>query len=85
MFSFGLTFKAYDWLVHGGIKEVFLALASVQVVVCLLSIPMCKSRPNHLHCSFLLTSLPPFNLDIYGKRNRSFFYRHDLLKMTGLK
>jgi hypothetical protein len=82
MFSFGLTFKAYDWLVEGGIKEVFLVLASVQVVVCLLSIPMCKSRPIHF-------ALAPFanhpRLDIYGKRNRSFFYRHDLLKMTGLK
>lgn len=42
MFSFGLTFKAYDWLVEGGIKETFIALASVQVVICLLSIPMCE-------------------------------------------
>ncbi|ETS86773.1 hypothetical protein PFICI_00601 [Pestalotiopsis fici W106-1] len=63
MFSFGLTFKAYDWLVEGGIKETFIALASVQVVICLLSIPMY----------------------VYGKRNRSFFHRHDLLEMTGLR
>ncbi|KAI4596241.1 hypothetical protein KJ359_005748 [Pestalotiopsis sp. 9143b] len=63
MFSFGLTFKAYDWLVEGGIKETFIALASVQVVICLLSIPMY----------------------VYGKRNRSFFHRHDLLQMTGLR
>lgn len=63
MFSFGLTFKAYDWLVEGGIRETFIALASVQVVICLLSIPMY----------------------VYGKRNRSFFHRHDLLDMTGLR
>ena len=44
-FSFGLTFKAYDWLVQGGTEPVFYALASVQVVVCLTSIPMCKSSP----------------------------------------
>lgn len=45
MFSFALTFKAYDWLVQGGIKEIFMALASVQLVICLLSIPMCKISP----------------------------------------
>ncbi|KAH8197166.1 hypothetical protein TruAng_008659 [Truncatella angustata] len=63
MFSFALTFKAYGWLVHGGIKKTFLILASVQLVICLLSIPMY----------------------IFGKRNRSFFHRHDLLKLTGLR
>ncbi|KAK7951880.1 uncharacterized protein PG986_007608 [Apiospora aurea] len=62
-FSFGLTFKAYDWLVEGGTEPVFYALASVQVVICLTSIPMY----------------------IYGKRNRAFFYRHDMLAMTGLR
>ncbi|KAI1845321.1 hypothetical protein JX266_008631 [Neoarthrinium moseri] len=63
MFSFGLTCKAYQWLIVGGIKETFIALASVQVVICLLSIPMY----------------------VFGKRNRSFFYRHDLLELTGLR
>jgi hypothetical protein len=43
IFSFALTFKAYDWLVAGGIRPIFIALGTVQVVVCLLSIPMCKS------------------------------------------
>ncbi|KAK7924610.1 hypothetical protein PG985_006664 [Apiospora marii] len=62
-FSFGLTFKAYDWLVEGGTEPVFYALASVQVVICLTSIPMY----------------------MYGKRNRAFFYRHDILAMTGLR
>ncbi|KAK9780767.1 putative Major facilitator superfamily transporter [Seiridium cardinale] len=63
MFSFGLTFRAYDWLVQGGIREPFIALASVQLVICLLSIPMY----------------------VFGKRNRSFFHRHDLLAMTSLR
>jgi hypothetical protein len=39
-FSFGLTWHSYDWLVHSGIKPVFMAVASVQVAVCLLTIPM---------------------------------------------
>lgn len=46
MFSFGLTYKAYDWLVINGTRAtpVFNALGAVQVVVCALSIPMCKSH-----------------------------------------
>ncbi|KAI1423047.1 major facilitator superfamily transporter [Xylaria sp. FL1777] len=63
MFSFGLTFKAYDWLTHSGIREVFFALGAVQIVICLLSVPMY----------------------IFGKRNRDFFHRHDLLRMFGLR
>lgn len=64
-FSYGLTYKAYDWLVENGSKgrPVFNALGSVQLVICLLSIPMY----------------------VFGKRNRSFFHRHDLLKMFGLR
>jgi hypothetical protein len=62
IFSFGLTWSGYKWLVHGGIKPVFVAVASVQIVVCLLTIP----------------------LYIFGKRNRSFFSRHDILKILGL-
>ena len=42
MFSFALTWGAYNWLVDGGIKKTFYAISSVQVGVCLLSIPMCK-------------------------------------------
>lgn len=43
MFAFGLTFKAYDWLIVNGTKAtpVFNALGAVQVVVCMLSVPMC--------------------------------------------
>jgi hypothetical protein len=42
VFSFILTYFAYDWVVLGGPKRVFIIIASVQVGVCLLSIPMCK-------------------------------------------
>ncbi|KAL0936542.1 major facilitator superfamily transporter [Colletotrichum truncatum] len=40
MFSFGLTYGAYDWVIDGGIKTTMIAIASIQVVVCALSIPM---------------------------------------------
>lgn len=65
LFSFGLTFKAYDWLVANqtNATPVFNPIASVQVVICLTSIP----------------------LYIYGKRLRSYFYRHDLLAMFGVR
>lgn len=42
-FSFVLTFYAYDWIIKGGIRPTLLAIASIQVAVCLLSVPMCKS------------------------------------------
>lgn len=49
VFSFGLTLRAFDWLVQTQTKAapLFEAVASVQLVVCLLSIPMCKSIPAH--------------------------------------
>jgi len=62
IFSFGLTWSGYQWLIKGGITHVFTSIASVQVAVCVLTIP----------------------LYILGKRNRSFFARHDILKMLGL-
>jgi len=61
-FSFGLTFSAYGWVVHFGTFNTFMVIASIQVVICLLSIPMY----------------------IFGKRNRSFFHRHNILKLTHL-
>ena len=42
IFSFGLTFSGYNWLVKGRIKPVFIAISSVQVVVCCLTVFMCK-------------------------------------------
>ncbi|KAF2876293.1 MFS transporter-like protein [Massariosphaeria phaeospora] len=56
LFSFGLTFKGFDWIVSGHIVPVFNSIASVQVAVCLLTVPMY----------------------VFGKRNRSFFYRHNV-------
>jgi hypothetical protein len=42
MFSFVLTFYAYNWFAHGGIKHTMVIIGSIQVGICLLSIPMCK-------------------------------------------
>ncbi|KAJ5585279.1 uncharacterized protein N7459_005079 [Penicillium hispanicum] len=40
MFSFVLTFYAYDWFAHGGVKRTMIIIGSIQVGICLLSIPM---------------------------------------------
>ncbi|CAO2648724.1 Nn.00g096730.m01.CDS01 [Neocucurbitaria sp. VM-36] len=57
LFSFGLTFKGFDWIVKAGnVKDVFVAVGCVQVAICALTIPMY----------------------IFGKKNRSFFYRHNI-------
>ncbi|EON66743.1 hypothetical protein W97_05989 [Coniosporium apollinis CBS 100218] len=56
IFSFGLTWSSYDWLVAYGIKPIFNAVASVQLVICLLTVPMY----------------------VFGKRNRSFWARHNI-------
>ncbi|KAM0701501.1 hypothetical protein Q7P35_011863 [Cladosporium inversicolor] len=63
IFSFGLTFSGYDWLVAAGIRPVFMAIASVQVAIC---------------CSTIV-------LYVLGKKNRSFFARHDILEKLKLK
>ncbi|EGD96752.1 MFS transporter [Trichophyton tonsurans CBS 112818] len=62
MFSFLLTYFAYNWVVLGGAKKVFLIIGGIEVAVCLLSVPMY----------------------VFGKRNRSFFHRYDILKMLNL-
>ena len=43
VFSFGLTYAAYDWLIEAGIWKIFVIIASIQVGICLLSVPMCES------------------------------------------
>lgn len=50
LFSFGLTYKAYEWLVVNSTRAtpVFNALGAVQVVVCMLSVPMCKSPLSYM-------------------------------------
>lgn len=45
IFSFGLTYRAYDWIIQGGIQSVMIPIASIQVGVCLLSVPLCEH--NH--------------------------------------
>lgn len=55
VFSFGLTFSGYDWLANNGIKPVFMWTASVQVLICLLTIPMCKlSLELSMNCAVLI-------------------------------
>ena len=82
MFSFVLTFYAYHWLLLNGIRPAFLAISSIQMGVCALSIPMCR-------CFLLLPLLARGGtnvfLDIFGKWNRSFFSRHDILKLLHLR
>ena len=42
VFSFGLTWSGYDWLVDYGILSIFNAVATVQVIICLTTVPLCK-------------------------------------------
>ncbi|KAI9668234.1 MAG: hypothetical protein M1821_001054 [Bathelium mastoideum] len=63
IFSFGLTFSGYNWLVTYGIRIPFIGMASAQVGVCLLTILMY----------------------VFGKKNRSFFARHDILRILKLR
>lgn len=63
LFSFGLTFKAYDWLVANqtNATPVFNPIASVQVVICLTSIPLCEfSLSFAASVSCRVMSLTPF-------------------------
>ncbi|RDA94153.1 hypothetical protein CP533_6585 [Ophiocordyceps camponoti-saundersi (nom. inval.)] len=38
--SFVLTWYAYDWVIHTGMRHLMIIIASIQVGICLLSIPM---------------------------------------------
>ncbi|RAL09463.1 putative MFS transporter [Aspergillus homomorphus CBS 101889] len=62
LFSFVLTFFAYNWLLSNGIRPAFLAIGSIQMGICALSVPMY----------------------VFGKWNRFFFHRHDILKTLHL-
>lgn len=42
IFSFGLTFSGYNWIVDLEPRRLFIVIGSVQVAVCCLTIPMCK-------------------------------------------
>lgn len=74
LFSFGLTFKGFDWIVASEIKPLFMILGGVQVGICALSIPMCRFPSWHYFESGDANAL----VDILGKKNRSFFYRHNV-------
>ena len=41
-FSFVLTWFAYDWVIGGGFSKVFTTVASIQMGICVLTIPLCK-------------------------------------------
>lgn len=86
MFSFVLTFFAYKWFAHGGIKHTMIIIGSIQVGICLLSIPMCKFYQVcgiDLNLFHLTNHFP--GADVFGKWNRSFFARHDILEMLHLR
>jgi hypothetical protein len=63
MFSFMLAYKAYTWVFAIRIRQLFIIFGSIEIAICLLSIPMY----------------------VFGKKNREFFQRHDLLQMTKLR
>jgi MFS family permease len=57
LFAFTLTFKGFDWIVAagrksgpggGGIKHLFTIVGGVQLAVCALTVPMCKSIRDSL-------------------------------------
>ncbi|KAL9089548.1 MAG: hypothetical protein Q9159_002500 [Coniocarpon cinnabarinum] len=63
IFSFGLTYHGYDWIVKLGVKRIFVIVGSCQVAVCGLTLFMY----------------------VFGKVNRSFWARHDMLKILRLR
>ncbi|KAK7903649.1 hypothetical protein LTR67_001669 [Exophiala xenobiotica] len=63
IFSFILAYNAYNWVFAIRINHLFIIFGSIEVALCLLSIPMY----------------------VFGKRNREFFHRHDILKMMKLR
>ncbi|CAG8313521.1 unnamed protein product [Penicillium nalgiovense] len=85
MFSFVLTFFAYKWFAHGGIKHTMIVIGSIQVGICLLSVPMCKSTNRAASIFFLQQTNRLLCIDVFGKWNRSFFARHDILEMLYLR
>jgi hypothetical protein len=63
IFAFILAYNAYNWVFAIRINHLFIIFGSIEVAMCLLSVPMY----------------------VFGKKNREFFHRHDLLKLTKLK
>jgi hypothetical protein len=78
IFSFALTFKGFEWIQSGKVRPVFTAIASVQVGICMLTVPMCTPFPLLV----LFNTLTHY-ADIFGKKSRSFFHRHNIyFKLT---
>lgn len=76
-FSFVLTFFAFDWVTTGmGIKWTIVIIASIQVVIFLTSIPMCKCASLLWPCA-TPQSANRGRLDIYGKRIRAWSFKHN--------
>jgi hypothetical protein len=63
IFSFILAYNAYNWVFAIRINHLFIIFGSIEVALCLLSVPMY----------------------VFGKKNREFFHRHDILKMMKLR
>ena len=63
IFSFILAYNAFDWVFSIRINRLFIIFGSIELVICLLSVPMY----------------------VLGKKNRDFFHRHDLLRLTKLR
>lgn len=87
IFSFALTFKAFDWLIenHTQATPLFNALATVQLVACLLSIFMCKWTTPRQPFSSHVSSTDIGKIDVFGKQLRGYCHRHDLLAFCGLR
>lgn len=91
IFSFGLTFSGYDWLRDAGISPVFRDVGIVQVVICLLTVPMCKSFFSFLFSPLFSLVINNANetvflsIDIFGKRWRSYAARKDFLGKLKVK
>ena len=48
LFSFVLCFYSFDWIKgNGQVKRLFVAMGSVQVGICLLTVPMCEYCVDH--------------------------------------
>lgn len=97
VFSCILTFYAYDWIIGAGFRKVFLIVASLQMGICLLTIPLCESHlPTYLltrvdHVPALSRSRRPFLEAVlmtsrdFRKTNKSilrFHARNDLPALT---
>jgi len=86
LFSFGLTLKAFDWLTQNRSRAepIFNALGAVQIVASVLTIPLCKLI-QHGGNQIAAIGNADYGTDIYGKRLRSWSYRHDILAMFGVR